>query len=306
MKKILLGLVILSLFATNAFAATTVTILKRENWGASRITYGYVTISATTYTTGGIALTARSIGLDNVKVFTISDSNTPVYEYQYDYTNGKLKIYFRKTSASAPAASPATTDYFTVVDDNSAATNGKLLAVCTNGTGAGPNAYFGYVDGTGVTSAATIAYSRFSAADAATTIAPLDTVNCALMLRANLVNGDTLFFDDDATNAYDRLMYSGTGLGNMGDLYVTFGNGNLLKIAKKTNSQITVAAALPLYFDEDATINLKLLSVTDGDANSTFSADPTYTSLPYFNNAALEYTTATAVTATVYFIAVGN
>jgi len=306
MKKILLGLVILSLFATNAFAADlSITITKRENWGGSRVVYGSIIAVLTPYTTGGLSVTPRLLGMDQIKNFNFSGINSAVYSFEYDYTNNTVLIYYTNIAPGDPAASPATSDYFIVTDDNSAASNGKLLAV-TPGPAA-PHAFLTYIDGTGVADQDTKLYEVFAAADSATTIMVVDSTNSPTKLRVGIVSGDTLFFDDNATLASDRLMYSGTGLGNMGDLFIPFGNGNFIKVAKKTNSQITVAAALPLYYDEDGGLDDKLLSVTNGNANSTFSVSPTYTSLAYFNPVkGSEVANATTVTVTTYFVAIGN
>ena len=303
MKKILLGLVILCMMVGNAFATESITITRRENWGASRVTYGMVQYVSEPYVTGGLTLSASELGLTAVKSFVVAGISSSVYSYAYDYTNGTMQIYYTDGGPGKPAATAATSDYFAVTDDNDAATNGKLLVVgaLTNG-----GAYFGYMDATGVTSAATAFYSLFSAADSVTTIGAVDSVRASFHELAVLIHADTIFFDDDATLASNALMYSGIGLGDMGDIYIPFGDGNFIKIAKKTNSQITVAAALPLYYDENGGLDDKLLSVTNGNADGTFEVSPTYTSLAYYQPLlGGEITTDHTVTVTVHFIAVG-
>lgn len=287
----------------NAFATESITITRRENWGASRVTYGMVQYAAEPYVTGGLTLSASELGLTAVKSFVVAGISSSVYSYAYDYTNGTMQIYYTDGGPGKPAATAATSDYFAVTDDNDAATNGKLLVVgaLTNG-----GAYFGYMDATGVTSAATAFYSLFSAADSVTTIGAVDSVRASFHELAVLIHADTIFFDDDATLASNALMYSGIGLGDMGDIYIPFGDGNFIKIAKKTNSQITVAAALPLYYDENGGLDDKLLSVTNGNADGTFEVSPTYTSLAYYQPLlGGEITTDHTVTVTVHFIAVG-
>ena len=304
MKKILLGFVMLCVMAGNAFAAREITISKSENWGGTRVTYGYITYISEVYTTGGNSLTARDLRLDNLKVLTFSSINSAVYSYVYDYTNSTIVVYFTENNPNEAAASPATSDYFIVTDDNSADSNGKLLVI---GATNGGDGYFGYMDATGVTSAATAYYSLFSAADSTTTIGAVDSTRAIFHELAVLIHADTIFFDDDATNSWDRLMYSGIGLGDMGDIYIPFDDGNFIKIAKKTNSQITQAAALPLYYDENGGLDDKLLSTTDGNANSTFSVDRTYTFLTLYNPyGSEEIADGTTVTVTVHFIAIGN
>ena len=307
MKKILLGLVILCMFAGNAMAvgsSTSVTILKRNNEGASRVVYGYITYASESYVTLGMELTPRDLGLDAIRNLTVSGVSSSTIGYNYDYTNEKIRLYYTENNPYEPTASPATNDYFIVTDDNSAATNGKLLVI---GATNGGDPYFGYMDATGVTSAATAHYSYFTAADSVTSIGVVDSTRAIFHELGVLIHADTIFFDDNATNSYDRLMYSGTGLGDMGDIYIPFDNGNMIKITKKTNSQITQAAALPLYFDENAGLDDKLLSVTNGNANSTFSCDITYTFLPQYNPVGTEeIPNGASVTAIVYFMAVGN
>ena len=102
-------------------------------------------------------------------------------------------------------------------------------------------------------------------------------------------------------------MYSGTALGDMGDLYIPFDNGNFIKVAKKTNSQISAAAASAVYFDADGTeLDMKFVSNSTPNANSTFSVSPTYGSLMYYQPLlGSEVRSAASVTVTVHFIAVG-
>ena len=307
MKKILLGLVILSLFATNAFAADlSITITKRENWGGSRVVYGSIIAVLTPYTTGGLSVTPRLLGMDQIKNFNFSGINSAVYSFEYDYTNNTVLIYYTNSAPGDPAAVPATSDKFNVTDDDDP--DGTILFITT---GAGVFAELGAYTATQLpASAAEKMYPYISAMDSVTTI-PVrhDTTTSvpAVRLRAGLTNADTLWFDDDATLSSDRLMYSGQGLGNMGDLFIPFGNGNFIKVAKKTNSQITVAAASVLYYDESEGLDDKLHSTTDGDADAIFSVDPTYASLPYFNPVkGSEVANATTVTVTTYFVAVGQ
>ena len=304
MKRILLALVMLVVFATAASADATYTITERVNWGNKRVTFGYVQFSGEAYVTGGIAVTARNLGLDNVDRLIIGDMTNPSYGWKFDYENMKMIIYMAETNEYEPAASPATSDYFVVNDDNSAASNCKLLVVF--GTSSN-HMMLGYMDATGVTNGATSHYPLIAAADSSSVIAAVDSSNGFFFEREELIYADTLFFDDDATNPYDALMYSGIGLGDMGNLYIPFDNGNYIKVLKKTNSQITQAGASALYFDENAGLDDKILSVCDGNEDSTFEVDPTYTSLPLYNPYTSEQVASgTSITAQVYFMAIGN
>ena len=303
MKKILLALVIL-MFASNSFAADlAVTITKRQNEGASRVTYGYITADETAYTTGGLSVTARMLGLDNINSLTFGSISSSIYSYLYDYTNSTVLIYETNLAPNEPVAVSAAADKFNVIDDNSASSNGKLLVISATNKG---DPYFGYMDSTGVASAATSAYPHIAADDSVTIISAVDSTNGLFYMRAVLIHADTIFFDDNGTQ-YNRLLYSGTGLGNMGDLYIPFGDGNLIKIRQKSNSQITQALGVPLYFDEDAHIANKILCTTTANADSYFGADITYGHLPYYNPlVGSELTNGTSISVVVRFMAVGN
>lgn len=304
MKKILLGLVILCMVAGNAFATQTVTILKRENWGASRITYGEITHISESYTAEGVTLSARTLGLDNMKILSITGIGSAVYSYAYDYTNEKMLLYYSNNNDNKPASSPATSDYFIVTDDNSADSNGEPLLISPI---AGTYAQFVVADGFNVSGSGDYTQVYLAAADSSTLMAVGDTTTTWVALRDKWIFADTLFFDDDATLASDRLMYSGTQMGNHGDFYVPFGNGNFIKVLKKTSLHIYTAGAQPLYWDIDGGLDDKLLSVCEGNANSTFSVDWKYSSLPaYYQIGSTELRDGTSYTVQFRFIAVGN
>jgi len=305
MKKILLGLVILSMFAGNAFAADlAVTITKRQHEGASRVTYGYITAAITPYTTGGISVTPRMLGLDNVTNITFSSISSATYSYVYDYSNETLILYYTRLGIGKPAVVPVAADVFIVNDDNAAASNGKL--VCVSAYGGASGGILSYLDDMGG-GAALLTASVIAASDSTTTLALADSNGCLVGLRTGVCGGDTVFFDDNATLTYEALFYSGSGLGDMGTIYIPYGNGNFIQVLKKTNSQILQANALPLYFVEASHIANKFESVTNGNADGTFSVSQSYTSLPYFHPIlGTEILDGVTVSVKVYFMAVGN
>lgn len=302
MKKILLGLVILCMFAGSAFAQT-VTILKRENWGGSRVVYGYIEFSGS-YTTGGITLSARSLGLDNLKEIVVADLSSPAYGWKYDYDTNKILLYYTENNIYEPTGAAA--DVFIVNDDNGAASNGKL--VCVSAFGGAPGGHLMYLDSAGGSSA-DLRVAVVSASDSTTTMVLSDSLSSPAGERGDsgIIGGDTLFFDDDATNAYEALFYTGDGLGDMGDIRIPFGRGSYIKVLHKTRSQIHVANALPLYYVEASHIANKFESVTNGNADGTFECERDYTSLVLYNPWSHEQVgTGTSFIASVRFIAIGN
>jgi hypothetical protein len=313
MKKILLALVILSMFAVDAFAfgsLTTVTIVKRENWGASRVVYGYLTYAAEPYVALGMELTARDLGISNINEIVVSGMSSSTIGWNYDYTNEKIRLYYAENSNSEPTTTPTTADYFHVVNTSTAdstTTSGGMVWISTNSSAL---AYLGTMAAKISTSSATKNSCITMAADSVSTlIVAHDTVTAIHVTEVeSLAGADTVYFDANATNSYDRLMYSGSGLGNMGDLYIPYDNGNYIKVAKKTSLEIYTAAARPLYFDADGTaLDMKFVSNCSPNANSTFSVDQAYTSLVNYNPYGTEEVAdGTTVTAVVRFIAIGN
>ncbi|MFV9677967.1 MAG: hypothetical protein ACNYVW_10015 [Methanosarcinales archaeon] len=301
MKKILLGLVILCMMATSA-SAITITITKKENWGGSRVVYGYMAINDT-YTDTGISLTPRALGLSNITNLVVSDISSPVFGWLYDYDNETVRIYRSENSIFDPDLIPATSDSFTVTDAETP-TNEKLL--CVSSFSGGPSAHFAVFDAKTAISSATKAYQHFSAADGATTVAVLDTTLSPLCNLDGVSCGDTLYFDEDAENNYSSLMYSGTGMGDRGHLYIPFGDGNYIKVAKQTSLEIYTAGAVALYYKDDSALGAKVIA--DLSANSGFSVDPYFTALTlYLPGSTKEIPVGTGVNITsVRFIAIGN
>ena len=91
----------------------------------------------------------------------------------------------------------------------------------------------------------------------------------------------------------------------MGNLYVPYGTGRLLRVTKATNSILIGLGAEPVYFDYDTTAT-KLHSTTAGNANSDFGADISYSDIALYTSP-LDFvrTGATLVELTYYFVAIG-
>ena len=149
--------------------------------------------------------------------------------------------------------------------------------------------------------------SRLYAADGTTVVQVGDTANVTqFKLRGGPTFADTLFFDDNGANKESRLYYSGTGLGDMGTLYVPYGSGRLLKVLKSTGAALYALAATPMYYDYDTTAT-KLFSACAGNANSDFGADIAYGSLAPFRSHNAGVVDNTVLTETTYwFMAVGR
>lgn len=312
MKRLIIAMLAIVFFAGTAYcddSALTVTDKSMDVMASfgTRIVYGYITLSAGDYPSTGWELDAGDFGMHEIESISFSHRSGDAYATVFS-SGSRLLLTQTPANTTVVTAAPVTTDSdrFIVTDDNSAASNGKLMCIMpTPGTS---TAQIGIVDSSfGATTSAHIKYGFFAAADSATLIGCVDTVYSQLGLLAHPVFGDTLYFDDDATNSYERLMYSGTSLGDQGTLYVQYSNGRMLQVLKKTTSEICQAAALALYFDENGGLDDKVLSITDSDEDSEFSADITYTSLAKYYRALIAVPVGTVLTETTYwFTAIGK
>lgn len=301
-KKLIFIPFILCLLATNLYAASVVTFEGRSVFGNKFVKWGYITITGS-YATGGIALTPSQLELTNVAKLMFFNNPTAAfvdYEYAYNYSGQKMLMFYRSDKNNLPTGASDNSDKFIVNDDNSAASNGKLLVVSVL---SGCYGHLERIDNA-PTTPAQLKHSWLGAADSSTVIAVLDTIQGVCQLRGKICFGDTLFFDDDASAADSRLMYSGSNLGDLGTIYIPYNDGDFIKVLKKTNVQITAAKALALYFDENVGLDDKLLSVTNGNADSHFYVDDTYSSLSPYSTT--EVSSGTTVAGYVYFFVIGN
>lgn len=319
MFKKITCLAIAVLFAANVVMAGTasVSITQSTIWGNKRVTYGIITYSGLGAT---VTCTASQLGLTKVDYIMFFEYGSGSYgnDYNLVWADGAITPLV-KANTAANFIPGTHTNY---PEGDSVNVHNKALVAADQETsnvyvtlpsGGGSWAALGAFTTVGGTTEALKSYSMFMAADSSRQFFMGDTLDhpAVRLLDASWVNADTVYFDYNGTDATARLMYSGTNLGDQGDLYVPFGTGKFIKIAKKTNSQITQAVAKPLYFvradadyDDD-----KLMSDVLGavDNYNGFLADSTYTSLPRFiENTTTRYTSTAYISFARYFVAIGN
>ena len=312
MKRLIIAMLAVLMFASTAYGADCsidVTVKHIDYWSGATVCYGYITIEegSCTYPIEGMSLTPAMLGMAQIDDISFTRMSG-MYDVLYNSTSTLLFLTQPPGNTTVVTAAPVTTDSdrFIVTDNNDAATAGKLL--CVMPVPGASMAQLGILDAMGGTTKAHRAYCFIAAADSATYIAVTDTVESELALLAGPMYGDTLFFDDNATNSYEALFYSGNGLGDMGTLYIPYSNGRVIAVLKKTGAQMYAASAVPLYFDEDGGLDDKILAVCTSNANSDFSADITYTSLAGYagKNAILPDNTAITSDITYWFLAIGR
>lgn len=295
-KKVLLSLIIVAMLALNASATITVTIEKRDVYGSQRTVRGYVTLTDETYATGGFALSAASLGLHSVeKIDLVPGTGAYAHDAIYDYTNEKVKVYFRLSGMSA-TATYSSADTFFVLDADAAANERPIVIDAV----AAPIARL--VASTGALGSEAFVFAR----DSSTILSILDTVRAPNVgeLSEAMVGGDTLYFDEDGSY---RLYYSGSVLGNLGDLYVPYG-GVVCKVFRVAYAANAGALGVPVYFDHnEAEKDQKFTFVSPTDADGSFTGTLTYS---YLNRRVLsseEYTNGGSLASYVlHFIAYGR
>lgn len=312
-KKLIVALVALSFCASTAMAGTaTLSSVTRTTWGNKRVVMGTMTISGA-YGASGISCAPSKFGLRVVQnVFFMP--TVGYTQYNFSWESSYVKVDYAELNTNKPATTTvATSDTFIVKNKALTASDAETLLVTVSPLfGAAPYATLVALGSVQGDTEAKKNYNKFTASDDATACFMNDTITCPQVgvLDASIVNADTVFFDYNGTDRASRLYYSGTNLGNMGDLYMPFGNGNFIKIAKATNSAITVANAKPLYFVRaDADLGAdKLQCDAQGALDNTngFMADSTYTSLPRYRPYPTTMSSTWPITAVVKFIAIGN
>lgn len=312
LKRLIIAMLAVILFAGTAYGADcaiTVTKTHTDYYSGSVVAHGYITISAGEYPIEGMALVPGDFGMstqiDNI-TFT---RRSGMYDVLYNSTSTLLFLTQPPGNATVVTEDPVTTDSdrFIVSDEDNPQSLDKRLVVISP-SGGGPNSFFCSLDAQKCVTRATMAESRFFAADGVTGVMMYDTVQTHVGVFGGPTYADTLFFDDDGADKESRLYYSGTGLGDVGDLYVPYSNGRMIKVSKSTNSALIALGANPVYFDADTTASIKLYSTTDGDADSDFGADIAYTSIAGFagKNEILPDDTAVATEITYWFTAFGK
>jgi hypothetical protein len=130
-----------------------------------------------------------------------------------------------------------------------------------------------------------------------------DSTTAGVQLRARVNRADTVFFDYNAA-AGDRLSYSGTNLGNMGDLYVPWYDGKMIKVRYQTGAQqyaAGVGAAIGyMMYCKNGAVGAKFVwkKTTGASYPQGACSNGFYAALPNLPT--------NSITAVVYFIAIGN
>lgn len=302
-KRCVIALVVLAFLSASASA--TVVVASRTNtvFGNKRIVMGTMTISGAP-AAAGFAVTASAVGLRKIdKIFAIS--TTTGYEYSWGWTpsgTGGYMVPMRKGWLDTEqVVIPTVQDSFACarVVDLTTGTDTTLIVIHPV---AGPIAQF-VTGGCNATTAATRTNAQFTNAGATLYGNMVDTVDTAVKLRAAWLHADTLFFDYNATVG-ERLAYCGTSLGNMGDLYVPWYDGKMIKVKYMTGAQMYAAGiggnVGTMYYVKAGTNPAKF--VWKKLTGATYPQGATTNGF----HATLPNVASSTLTSAVYFIAIGN
>ena len=301
-KKILVGVVALSLLATSAYATVTISGVKHTTWGNKRVVIGTATITGAPSNANGYALTPAAIGLEKIESMLLTPYSGSGVDYSWKYTSGYI-VPFRKGWLDFEQVVSATAqDSFKCAAVVTMATDADTTLLWVNPV-LGPLSRFVSMGCTGTT-AATYDDPIYTNADSTLYAQMGDTIAGQMILRARTERADTVFFDYNAS-AGDRLAYSGTNLGNMGDLYVPWYDGKMIKVRYRTGAQmyaagIGAAIGYMMYCKNGEVDNKFVWKKTTGASlpasgictNGFYAAQP---NLP-----------TNSITAVVYFVAIGN
>jgi len=313
-KKIFVGVIALSLLASSVYATVTAGPFKTTTWGNKRVTYGYVAITGAP-TSSGYAVTARKLGLNIIeRVFVYPSSTYP--DVEWTYTGGSLGVssssgYFVPMRNSLidkrQILSAGASDSIPVVSmkpggwSADAETASVLIAPFS---GSIARLYAPLPTCATVANGVTgLQDNIFAASDGVTLGSVSDTglASGGPILRTNWCRGDTVYFlpaysGDPAV----RLGYSGRA--TMGaavagaDLYVPFGLGNYIKVAKLSGAALYTAGARALHYVPNGALTAKF--VANKTAGAKVGADPI---IVYRTP-----TTTTGFTTILYYMAIGN
>jgi hypothetical protein len=186
------------------------------------------------YPSGGEALTASDFGMSEIYgVSVIGDCEA--YQYSYDQTNGKLKVYFQQPLTGV------------VTDDDSASSNGTaVLAQITDD----PGHDWAFLNST----TANNADAMWSIGGEEIFVDDNDTPV-----------GVAIYFDEDATDPARRFLCVNA---ENKDLFVPLGKGAFLVIADDDSAAATGVA---VYFDDNgASVPARMLFISPTNTDGSF------------------------------------
>ena len=302
-KRIALGIVAVALLSSSAMAQVYVSNRTQTTWGNKRVVFGTMLLSGSP-TASGFAVTARNVGLTKIDEFIIANKTTTYLEYDWVFnksgTGGYVAPVRRGWLDYKQVVAPSVQDSFACANIVTLTTDADTTLVLISPV-VGPISQF--VSGAcSPTTAATKDDNQFTNAGGTLFGSIADTLDSQVRLRASWVRADTVFFDYNAT-AGSRLCYVGTNLGNMGDLYVPWYDGKMIKVTYVAPTS-RVAAGIPantgtLYFCKNGTQPNRFVwkkttgaSLPQGACTNGF-----YAALPNVPG---------TVTGSFYFIAIGK
>lgn len=229
--------------------ALTVTYGDRQDAG-SQFKVPFTATFDSSYLTSGEVLTAANFGLDRFEDFEIEDSEG--LSFDVDIATGGATAQLKAYTVGGKTLS---TETVRIKDDDTAASNGVAVYVHTKN---GVEAWLEFVSPTNADANLTINNGGSKAfifdADAAAT------------------DGVALYFDEDATNANERLMC--VSQSNQ-DLYLTIAGGKIIKIK---DNDTAATDGVQVYCDEDSTNSYdRLLFVSPTNTSGTANTSTTYT-----------------------------
>lgn len=222
----------------------TLSEIKRGLVGDRRAERWEVTFDSA-YASGGESLTPADLGLNVIEDITVTQvaSAGDGYIVEYDKSAEKLVVYGPDRIASG-----------TVVDDDSAASNGTAVYVAPN-AGASLEAHF-------ESTTANNATVLYQLGDGGPKVPVYDNDSPA---------GVTVHFNDDGSDADKRLVADLSSINGGTDVFVKTSSGQEIRVVHDGSATTT---GTDLYIDDDASNEYeRFLSVTANDADSTFDTD---------------------------------
>lgn len=325
-KKLAIGMLLLAVMSASV-EAVTITFTDKEYriWGNKRVVTGTVTLIGP-YSATAFSFSPASIGLGEIEYvfFTSIGYGTNTYTPYWDGTSGYIHLTENTINEYKPLVTPtSSSDSLDVMVKPFVASDADTSVVFVSMLAGSTNPFLGIIGASISPSTSATKWDPYVwMADSITAIAIIgDTASTYpfTRLRGVLSCADTVFFDYNGTTKTSRLMYSGTGLGNMGDLFIPVGcatgsglttrTGRFIKICKVSNSERTAAAAKPLHFIHASTAMDDKLIIDAGYASDIVCGvlvDTTYTSLPYFHTVGLAPQTGRSISVEFKFMAIGK